>query len=84
MMGQQPRPAEPSTWSWMSQATSDGESGDLHQVIDYMLVAAFESFPHASGRRVKSELSQNDRRVRELRAQVEPLGSGVGNRCPTG
>ena len=53
-------------WSWVAEVTSSGSSGDLRTVIDYMLVAAFESFGYSTGRRVQVTLPRNDPRVRVL------------------
>lgn len=55
--------AEP---SWIGQVTSTGPSSDLREVINYMLIAAFEHFGQDTGRRVTEVIPEDDERVELL------------------
>lgn len=54
--------------AWRGTTISSGSSSDLRSVIDYLLVATFEEFGEDTGKRKRSTLLKNDKRVKELRA----------------
>lgn len=56
-------------WAWLSTAASEGSSGDLRQVIDFMMIATLQVFPSSTGRRTQIEMSDSDRRIKRLRAR---------------
>ncbi|MEX2530922.1 MAG: hypothetical protein WD960_09120 [Gemmatimonadota bacterium] len=55
------------TWLWIAEVTSTGRSGEFHDIIDYMLIAAFEHFGRQTGRGAVVRLTVEDGRVAELR-----------------
>jgi len=55
--------AEP---SWIGEVTSTGPSPDLREVINYMLIAAFEHFGQDTDRRVTKVIPKDDERVELL------------------
>lgn len=54
-------------WVWYSTTFSSGSSGDLRQVIDYLLVPTFEWLGQNTGQRVSTTVRADDPRVRALR-----------------
>lgn len=57
------RQAEP---LWIGEVASAGVGSDLREVIDYLLVAAFEHFGYDTGRQVNKVVFRGDERVRAL------------------
>ena len=51
---------------WIGEVTSAGASPDLREIINYMLIAAFEHFGEDTGRQVIEVILKNDERVRLL------------------
>ena len=51
---------------WIGEITSAGMSSDLRELINYMLVAAFEHFGEDTGRQVTDVILKNDERVQLL------------------
>ena len=52
---------------WRATTTSAGSSSDLRSVIDYLLVETFDYFGEDTGERKRKTLSEDDKRVRQLR-----------------
>ena len=55
--------AEP---AWIGEITSVGTSSDLREMLNYMLVAAFEHFGEDTRRQISTAVSANDERVHML------------------
>ncbi len=55
--------AEP---AWIGEITSVGTSSDLRELLNYMLVAAFEHFGQDTRRQISTAISADDERVRLL------------------
>ena len=55
--------AEP---AWIGEVTSVGTSSDLRELLNYMLVAAFEHFGQDTRRQISTAISADDERVRLL------------------
>lgn len=51
---------------WVGEAHSTGASSDLREVLNPLLIAAFEQFGMNTGRAVLANIKQNDPRVRGL------------------
>jgi hypothetical protein len=51
---------------WIGEVASAGPSSDLREIINYMLIAAFEHFAKDTGRQIVAVISQGDERVRLL------------------
>jgi hypothetical protein len=51
---------------WIGEAASAGSSSDLREVINYMLIAAFEYFGKDTGRQVSEFIWHKDERVQLL------------------
>jgi hypothetical protein len=51
---------------WIGEVTSTGPSSDLRELINYMLIAAFEHFGQDTGKRVSKYFSEDDERVKLL------------------
>jgi hypothetical protein len=56
---------------WIGEVTSAGPSSDLREVINYMLIAAFEYFAQDTGRQIIAVISQADERVQLLYRTLE-------------
>lgn len=54
---------------WIGEVTSAGTSSDLRELLNYMLVAAFEHFAEDTRRQISTVISRDDERVLRL---VEP------------
>ena len=50
----------------MGEVRSTGVSGDLREVLNSLLVAAFEQFGKNTGKAVLTDIKQNDPRLRDL------------------
>lgn len=57
------RKAEP---LWIGEVTSAGPSSDLRELINYMLIAAFEHFGENTGKRVNEVFLEDDERIKLL------------------
>jgi hypothetical protein len=51
---------------WVGEARSTGSSSDLREVLNYLLVAAFEHFGKNTGKAVPAAIKQNDPRLQGL------------------
>jgi hypothetical protein len=51
---------------WVGEVRSTGVSGDLREVLNSLLVAAFEQFGKNTGKAVLTDIKQNDPRLRDL------------------
>ncbi|MHC4542372.1 MAG: hypothetical protein ACYS74_21735 [Planctomycetota bacterium] len=51
---------------WIGEITSAGASSDLRELLNYMLVAAFEHFAEDTRRQLATAISRDDERVRLL------------------
>lgn len=51
---------------WICEVASAGVGSDLREVIDYLLVAAFEHMGHDTGRQIVEVIFRGDERVRAL------------------
>jgi hypothetical protein len=51
---------------WIGEVTSAGPSSDLRELINYMLIAAFEHFGEDTGKRVNELFLEDDERVKLL------------------
>lgn len=51
---------------WIGEVTSTGPSADLRELINYMLIAAFEHFGQDTGKRVNEVFLEDDERVKLL------------------
>lgn len=51
---------------WYGEITSTGRTSDLRTVINYLLIAAFEHFGENTGKAVRIDIIEGDRRVREI------------------
>ena len=58
------RKAEP---LWISEVTSAGPGTDLRELINYMLIAAFEHFGEDTGKRVNQLFLEDDEKVKFLK-----------------
>lgn len=56
--------------AWRATTNSVGSSGDLRDIIDYLLVATFEHFGEDTGKQVRSSLAEGDKRVKGLRSKL--------------
>lgn len=65
--GQQLRNTNESKTVWVGEIESSGKNRDLREVIDYLLIAGFEYFGQDTGKAVKTTMSPNDKRAKELR-----------------
>jgi hypothetical protein len=52
---------------WAADTMSEGESSDLRDVLNYLLVATFEHFGKDTGQAVRVKLTPADSRVRHLK-----------------
>jgi hypothetical protein len=52
--------------AWVGEVTSTGRNADLREVIDYLLVAAFEYFGEDTNKAARKTLFVGDSRVKEL------------------
>ena len=52
---------------WIGEITSTGPSSDLREVINYMLIPAFEHFGENTGKRLNKVVSEGDERVNVLK-----------------
>lgn len=64
--GQQYRPTGKATPVWVGEARSGGTSSDLREVLNPLLVAAFEQFGRNTRKAVPTRVKENDPRVAEL------------------
>jgi len=55
---------------WESSAISTGESDDLRDIIDYLLVTAFKQFGRSSHHKIESSLRTKDEEVTALRRDI--------------
>jgi hypothetical protein len=62
---------------WAADTVSTGKSGDLRNVLNYMLVATFDYFGGNTGRAIQLELSTEDDRVRRLQGGMGPRVSAI-------
>lgn len=51
---------------WIGEVMSTGPNSDLREMINYMLIAAFEHFGQDTGKRVNKFFSEDDERVKFL------------------
>lgn len=51
---------------WIAEVTSTGRSSDLREIINYMLVPAFDHFGENTGKRVDTVILGPDKRVKAL------------------
>lgn len=51
---------------WIAEITSSGRSSDLRDVINYMLIPAFEHFGENTGKRIKEVILGGDERAKLL------------------
>ena len=51
---------------WIGEVTSAGTSSDLRELLNYMLVAAFEHFAEDTRKQISTNISPNDERVLQL------------------
>ena len=51
---------------WVGEARSTGSSSDLREVLNYLLVAAFEHFGKNTGKALPAAIKQNDPRLLNL------------------
>jgi len=51
---------------WIGEITSTGTSSDLRELLNYMLVVAFEHFSEDTGRQLTTAISRTDERVLSL------------------
>jgi len=56
-------------WIWIAEVSSSGRSDDLRDVLDYMLVVAFEHFGETTGTRRVTRINDRDQRIAILRAR---------------
>ena len=61
---------------WRATTTSSGSSSDLRSVVDYLLVTTFDHFGEDTGKRKRKTLSEDDRRVRQLREETSAHRTG--------
>ncbi len=52
--------------SWIGEVTSAGTSSDLRELLNYMLVAAFEHFGQDTRRQISTAISPDDERILRL------------------
>jgi hypothetical protein len=51
---------------WICEVGSAGASSDLREIINYLLIAAFEHFGQDTGRQIVETIRRNDERVRSV------------------
>ncbi len=51
---------------WIGTITSSGRSSDLREVLNYMLVCAFDHFGENTKKQIITELPADDKRVKAL------------------
>lgn len=55
---------------WHGSAISEGESNDLRDIVDYLLVTAFRFFGRNTQKKVHTSISAKDKEVKNLREEV--------------
>jgi Domain of unknown function (DUF4136) len=60
------RASKKATPVWIGEVTSAGTSTDLRDLLNYMLVVAFEHFGQDTGRQISTVIQGNDERVLQL------------------
>lgn len=51
---------------WVGDVTSTGSNSDIREVIDYLLISAFDHFCENTGKQVKETIMDGDERVKNL------------------
>ncbi len=64
--GQADRASKNAQPLWIGEVTSAGTSSDLRELLNYMLVAAFEHFGQDTRRQISTAISPDDERVLRL------------------
>jgi len=64
--GKQLRTTGKSHTVWVGEARSTGASSDLREVMNSLLIAAFEQFGQNTGKALRLDVNQDDPRFREL------------------
>ncbi len=54
---------------WAGDTVSTGRSGDLREILNYLLVGTFEHFGQDTGKAKKTTLIRGDSRVRQLKQE---------------
>lgn len=55
---------------WQGSAFSDGESGDLRDIIDYLLVSSFKYFGKNTQKKIHTSISTKNKEVKALRENL--------------
>ncbi|MFA5114808.1 MAG: DUF4136 domain-containing protein [Candidatus Omnitrophota bacterium] len=51
---------------WIGENSSASQNSEIRDTINYLLVASFENFGRNTGRSIKTEISTNDTRVKQI------------------